>query len=178
MNILAMYEAQQWHCPARVLTHLDDISLALDAQGIALLHLELPATENTAELLTQSAALITSQGNSAPGFVLPQQRKGEPGYAQAPSQLDADDVQVSNGQWLLLYNGQARLCFAANAGDSALVLACAPGDLVWLPQDMHWAIAPAAGSCCRWLLLTDSETALNVRPAQRSNLSELQLLDI
>lgn len=178
MNILAMYEGQQWLCPARVLTHLDDITAALSEQGIELLQLEQPLAGEQAELLSQSAAAITAKGMPAPRFSQPQERKGEPGYAEVPSQLSAEQVEISGGQWLLLCTGQARFCFALDASDSALVLACRSGDLLWIAQDMHWALVPAPGSSCRWLAMADSEAALNDSPALRSNLSELQLLDI
>lgn len=178
MNILAMYEGRQWHCPARVLTHLEDITAALCGQGVELLQLEMPLDPDPAELLSRSAVLISAKDKPIPQYAQPRERNGEPGYAEAPNQLSVEQVEVSTGQWLLLCAGQARLCFAADADDSALVLACRSGDLLWIPQGMHWALVPAPGSSCRWLTLAESDAELNIRPAQRSNLSELQLLDI
>ncbi|GAA6130148.1 hypothetical protein [Halopseudomonas sabulinigri] len=176
MSILAMYEAGQWHCPARVLTHLEDITAVLIEREVRLLQLPTELPEDRGQLQAAAAQRIADSGLPVPGCATAAELKGEPGYAEVPSRLDAGAVQRSAGQWLLLSAGQARLCLGL--ADQALVLAVRHGDLVWIPPGHEWALVPAAGSACHWLNLAGDEQALNDTPVPGSKLGELQLLDI
>ena len=180
MSILAMYEGGQWHCPARVLTHLDDITTVLAEQGVELMRLATPLATDSAELLNQCAALIVTKGLPGPLVSRMDKRDGVPGYAEVPTQLAAEEVTRSAGKWLLLCAGQARLCVGEAGGVTgrASVLACHVGDLLWLPAGMEWALVPAPSHSCRWLSMASDEAALNDSDPKQSKLSELQLLDI
>ena len=180
MSILAMYEGGQWHCPARVLTHLDDITTVLAEQGVELMQLPPPLSDDAAQLLKQSIALIVAKGLPAPQVSRMEERAGVPGYAEAPSELTAQDITCSAGKWVLICAGQARLCVDAadNVNGRATVLACHAGDLLWLPAGAEWALVPALSRPCRWLNMARDEASLNDHDAIQSNLCELQLLDI
>lgn len=178
MSILAMYEGGQWHCPARVLTHLDDITTVLAERGVELMKLSRPLSEDSAELMSQCAALIAAKGMPEPQFAKWDERKGEPGYAQVPTRLKAEEVKASAGKWLALCIGQARLCMAGKDDLSALVMAFHGGDLLWIPAGMQWALSAAPSSRCQWLSMACDELSLNDSHIEQSNLSELQLLDI
>ncbi|MEH6566093.1 MAG: hypothetical protein V7756_12265 [Halopseudomonas sp.] len=176
MSILAMYEARDWRCPARVLTHLEDIGAALSDSGLVLLQLPGPQAETQSEWQAQAQQRIAAQGLPVPQQLAAHQPRGQPGYAATSTQLQADQIRVSVGQWLLLCAGQARFC--VSDGAHALLLAAAPGDLLWIPAGREWALEPAAGVQCCWLALAAAEPALNDAPPAQSKLSELQLLDI
>ncbi len=176
MSILAMYEAGQWQCPARVLTHLEDISAVLAERGMRLLQLPAALPDDNAQLQALAEQCIANSGLPVPQCATAAAQQGAPGYAEPPTKLDAGAVLRSAGQWVLLGVGHARLCLGR--ADQALVLAVRQGDLVWIPAGHEWALVPAAGSDCRWLNLAADEHALNDTPAPESKLGELQLLDI
>jgi len=175
MSILAMYEAGQWQCPARVLTHLDDISVQLAERGLLLAQIAALA-EDPLQQEHQARDWIAAQGRAIPDTVLAGERQGEPGYVEETTLVPAEAIRRSEGQWLLLGAGQARLCLTK--ADHALILAARRGDLLWLPAGYDWALVPAPGTRCVWLELAAQAQALNDKPVAGSKLGELQLLDI
>jgi hypothetical protein len=176
MSILAMYEAGQWQCPARVLTHLEDISAVLAGREMQLLQLPAELPNDNAQLQALAEQCIADSGLPVPKCATAAAQQGQPGYAEPPTKLDAGAALRSAGQWVLLSAGHARLCLGQ--ADQALVLAVRQGDLLWIPAGHEWALVPAAGSDCRWLNLAADENALNDTQVSESKLSELQLLDI